>query len=60
MVHWARKLAEKKPKQVAITALARKMAGILYAMWRDETAYSPTHQAKRNETANNPTHQLQQ
>lgn len=60
MVQWARKLAEKKPKQVAITALARKMAGILYAMWRDETAYSPTHQAKRNETANNPTHQLQQ
>ena len=45
MVQWARKLAEKKKPQVAITALARKMSGILYAMWRDGTTYSPTHQA---------------
>jgi transposase len=45
MVQWARRLAEKKPVQVAITALARKMSGILYAMWRDKTAYNPAHQA---------------
>lgn len=45
MVQWARKLAEKKKAQVAITALARKMSGILYAMWRDGTTYSATHQA---------------
>ena len=39
MVQWARKLAEKKKPQVAITALARKMSGILYAMWRDGQDY---------------------
>ena len=44
MVQWARKLAERKKVQVAVTALARKMSGILYAMWRDGTDYSPTHQ----------------
>lgn len=44
MVQWAKKLAEKKPVQVAITALARKMAGILFALWRDSTTYDPAHQ----------------
>jgi transposase len=44
MVQWARKLAEKKKVQVAVTALARKMCGILYAMWRDGRDYSPAHQ----------------
>lgn len=44
MVQWAHKLAEKKKVQVAITALARKMSGILYAMWRDGTTYSPAHE----------------
>lgn len=42
MVQWARKLAERKKVQVAITALARKMSGILYAMWRDGATYNPT------------------
>lgn len=44
MVQWARKLAETKKVQVAICALARKMSGILYAMWRDKKAYNPLHQ----------------
>lgn len=44
MVQWARKLAEKKPKQVAVTALARKMSGILFALWRDGKTYDPAHQ----------------
>jgi transposase len=44
MVQWARKLAEKKKVQVAVCALARKMSGILYAMWRDGTDYNPAHQ----------------
>lgn len=49
MVQWARKLAEKKPVQVAIAALARKMAGILYAMWRDSAAYNPAHQQQQRQ-----------
>lgn len=45
MVQWARKLAEKKPPQVAVVALARKMSTILYAMWRDGAAYNPAHES---------------
>lgn len=43
MVVWAKQLAERRPKQVAIVALARKLAGILFALWRDESEYSPQH-----------------
>lgn len=46
MVTWARTLAMRKPKQVAIVALARKLAGVLYALWRDETDYNPAHAAQ--------------
>jgi hypothetical protein len=41
MVQWARRIAERRNTQVAITALARKMAGVLYAMWRDGQPYQP-------------------
>lgn len=43
MVQWARRLSEHKPKQVAVTALARKMVGILFALWRDGTNYDAAH-----------------
>lgn len=33
------RLCEGKPKQVAIVATARKLACILYAMWRDQTPF---------------------
>ena len=41
MVLWARRIAERRNTQIAITALARKMAGVLYAMWRDGQPYRP-------------------
>ena len=41
MVQWARRIAERRNTQIAITALARKMAGVLYAMWRDGQPYRP-------------------
>lgn len=44
MVAWARKLAEKKPPQVAVVALARKMVGILFAIWRDDLTYNPAYE----------------
>ncbi len=44
MVVWARRLAETKPVQVAIVALARKLSGILFALWRDGTTYNPVRQ----------------
>lgn len=35
MVTWADELARRRGKHVAVVALARKLAGILFAMWRD-------------------------
>lgn len=35
------KIAERCGKRIAAIALARKLAGILYAMWRDGTEFSP-------------------
>jgi transposase len=41
MIAWARRLAERRGRPVAAVALARKLAGILFAMWRDGTWYEP-------------------
>lgn len=41
-VLWAKKVAERAGKQKAVVALARKMARILYAIWRDGSSYQPT------------------
>jgi transposase len=38
---WARRIATRRGKRVAIVALARRLAGILYALWRDGTVYDP-------------------
>ena len=46
MVIWATTIASRRGKPIAVTALARKMAGILYAMWRDGTPYDPSKGAK--------------
>lgn len=44
-VWWAKRLEQRRGKQVTIVALARKLAGILYAMWRSQTPYEPTRAA---------------
>jgi transposase len=36
---WALRIATRRGKRVAAVALARKLAGVLYAMWRDGTAF---------------------
>lgn len=36
---WAQRVALRRGKRVAVVALARRLAGILYAMWRDGVAY---------------------
>lgn len=41
MVVWAEKIADRRGRNIAAIALARKLAGILFAMWRDKTVYSP-------------------
>jgi transposase len=37
---WTERLAARRGRRVAVVALARKLAGILYAMMRDETEFS--------------------
>jgi transposase len=37
---WADRIASRRGRRVAAVALARRLAGILYALWRDETDYS--------------------
>lgn len=39
MVMWARKIGERRGKQIAAVALARKLSGILFALWRDGSTY---------------------
>lgn len=45
MVRWALAVERRRGRTVAIVALARKMAGIMYAIWRDETVYDPVRGA---------------
>jgi transposase len=39
LYQWAARIAMRRGKKVAAVALARKLAGILYAMWRDGTNF---------------------
>lgn len=36
---WADGITRRRDKQIAVVALARKLTGILYAMWRDGTTF---------------------
>lgn len=39
---WALRVEQRRRKFVATVAVARKLAGILFARWRDGTTYNPT------------------
>lgn len=39
---WAQQIAQRRGKRIATVALARRVAGILYAMWRDDAVYAAT------------------
>jgi transposase len=43
MVDWSLEVEKRRGKRVAILALARKIAGILFALWRDGTLYHPNN-----------------
>ena len=45
---WAERVATRRGRRVAVVALARRLAGILFAMWRDGTEYQaqPRRQPK--------------
>lgn len=46
MSQWGLEIARKKNKPIAVTALARKICGIMYALWRNKTTYNPTRSAQ--------------
>ena len=45
---WAGRIAARRGKGIAVVALARRLAGILFALLRDETVY---HSARRQPRA---------
>ncbi len=40
---WANQVAKRRGARIASVALARRLAGILFAMWRDQTPFHGTH-----------------
>ena len=40
---WAAQLAKRRGRRIATVALARRLAGILFAMWRDQTTFDGAH-----------------
>ena len=40
---WAAAIAARRGSRVAVVALARKLAGILFALWRDGTEFDPEY-----------------
>ena len=43
---WAERIAMRRGRRIATVALARRLAGILSAMWRDGTVYDPRRRAR--------------
>lgn len=54
MVDWSLEVEKRRGKRVAIVAFARKLAGILFALWRDGSLYSPKHAARASVTTLQP------
>ena len=44
---WAEQLVKTRGKRIAVVALALKLAGVLWAMWRDGTVYDRAMQAEQ-------------
>lgn len=42
MVQWSLEVEKRRGKRTAIVALSRKLAGVMYAIWRDGSVYDPT------------------
>jgi len=36
---WGDRIAQRRGKSVAVVAVARRLAGVLYAIWRDTSVY---------------------
>jgi transposase len=47
---WAQRLAGRRGKGIAAVALARRLAGILFVLWRDGTTFDPARVSGRHTT----------
>jgi len=43
---WASRVADRRGKRIAVVGLARRLAGVLWAMWRHGRAYDPERVGK--------------
>jgi transposase len=46
LVLWAKAVTQRRGKRIAVVAVARRLAGILWAMWRKGTVYDAEHLAR--------------
>jgi transposase len=44
---WCTQVAQRRSKRIAVVALARRLVGVLWALWRDGTVYDPPHLAQQ-------------
>ncbi len=51
LLRWTTTLSARRGKYVAVVALARRLAGILFALWRDGTSFVAPPQLGRGEAA---------
>jgi transposase len=49
---WASQIEQRRGKFIATVAVARKLAGIMYALWRDGSTYQPSY--GKNTSASSP------
>jgi len=45
---WAAEIEKRRGKQSATVAVARKLAGVLFALWRDGSTYQADHSNKKS------------
>jgi len=43
ITQWAAEIEKRRGKYIATSAVACKLAGVLYALWRDGTRYEANH-----------------
>jgi transposase len=48
---WAAEIEQRRGKHIATVAVARKLAGVLYALWRDGSRYEANHSSRRSAAA---------
>jgi hypothetical protein len=54
MVLWARRIAERRGKRIAIVALARKLATVMWSMWKHGTSYDPSRASSARHVPDEP------